>query len=233
MISQSGRISRFGRFGRFGRVGRVAGRCAALLAFGLIGFGAQAQAPAAPAKPDPAKGQQIASGACAACHGADGNSVIAQNPKLNGQHAEYIVKQLVDYTKAAEAKDARVNPIMLGFATALSADDKRHVAAWFASQKPTPGAARVKETLGLGQRIYRAGIPEKAVPACAGCHTPSGAGIPVQYPRLGGQHAEYTEGQLKAFREGTRRNNASMMQIAARLSDAEMKAVSDYIAGLQ
>lgn len=151
MISQSG------------RVGRVAGRFAALIAFGLIGAGVQAQAPAAPAKPDPAKGQQIAAAACAACHGADGNSVIAQNPKLNGQHADYIVKQLIDYTKPADAKDARVNPIMLGFASSLSADDRRHVAAWYASQKPTPGAARVKETLGLGQRIYRAGIPEKAI----------------------------------------------------------------------
>lgn len=221
MISQSG------------RVGRVAGRLAALIAFGLIGAGVQAQAPAAPAKPDPAKGQQIAAAACAACHGADGNSVIAQNPKLNGQHADYIVKQLIDYTKPADAKDARVNPIMLGFASSLSADDRRHVAAWYASQKPTPGVARVKETLGLGQRIYRAGIPEKAVPACAGCHTPTGAGIPVQYPRLGGQHAEYTESQLKAFRDGTRRNNLAMTQIASRMSDAEMKAVSDFIAGLQ
>lgn len=222
MISQSG------------RVGRFAGRCAALLAFGLIGFGAQAQTPAAaPAKPDPAKGQQIASGVCAACHAADGNSVIAQNPKLNGQHAEYIVKQLNDYAKPAEAKDGRPNAIMQGFAAALSPDDRRHVAAWFAAQKPTPGAARVKETLGVGQRIYRVGIPEKGVPACAGCHTPTGAGIPAQYPRIGGQHAEYTEGQLKAFRDGARRNNLAMAQIAARLSDAEMKAVSDFIAGLQ
>jgi cytochrome c553 len=209
------------------------GRRVALLALCSIGIGAaSAQAPA-PARPDPAKGQQVAAGVCAACHGADGNSVIPTNPKLNGQHPEYIVKQLQDYTKAPDHKEARVNAIMTGFATALSPDDKRNVAAWFASQKPTPGAARIKETLDLGQRIYRAGIPEKQVPACAGCHTPSGAGIPVQYPRLGGQHAEYTEAQLKAFRDGTRRNNQPMTQIAARLSDAEMKAVSDFIAGLR
>lgn len=209
------------------------GRRAALLALCSIGLGtASAQAPA-PVKPDPAKGQQIAAGVCAACHGADGNSVIPANPKLGGQHADYIVKQLTDYTKPGDHKEARVNPIMLGFASALSPDDKRHVAAWFSSQKPAPGEARNKDTIELGQRIYRAGIPAKSVPACAGCHTPNGAGIPAQYPRLGGQHADYTEAQLKAFRDGTRRNNQSMIQIAARLSDAEMKAVADFIAGLR
>jgi len=209
------------------------GRRAALLALCSIGIGAaSAQAPA-PAKPDPAKGQQIAAGVCAACHGADGNSVIPANPKLNGQHPEYIVKQLQDYTKAPDHKEARVNAIMTGFASMLSADDKRNVAAWFASQKPTPGTARIKETLDLGQRIYRAGIPEKKVPACAGCHTPTGVGIPSQYPRIGGQHADYMEAQLKAFRDGTRRNNLSMIQVAQRMSDAEMKAVSDYVAGLR
>jgi len=208
------------------------GRRIALLALCSIGFSAHAQAPAA-ARPDPSKGQQIAAGVCSACHGADGNSVIGANPKLNGQHPEYLVKQLTDYTKAADAKDARVNAIMTGFATALSAEDKRNVAAWFGSQKPTPGAASNKDTLALGQLIYRAGIPEKNVPACAGCHTPTGAGIPALYPRLGGQHAEYTQVQLRAFREGTRRNNLSMMQISARLSDAEINAVADFIAGLR
>jgi cytochrome c553 len=207
------------------------GRRVALLTLCSIGFGvASAQAPM---KPDPAKGQQIAAGVCAACHGADGNSVIPANPKLSGQHPEYLVKQLQDYTKAPVHKEARVNPIMTGFATALSPEDKRHVAAWFASQKSTPGAARIKETLDLGQRIYRAGIPEKKVPACAGCHTPTGVGIPTQFPRISGQHADYTEAQLKAFRDGTRRNNLTMAQVAARMSDPEMKAVSDFIAGLR
>ena len=214
------------------------GRCAARLALTVVaafgvGTSALAQAPAAPAKPDPAKGQQIAAGVCAACHAADGNSIISANPRLNGQHAEYIVKQLVDYTKAPTAKDARVNAVMTGFAAALSADDKRHVAAWFAAQKPMQGEARNKDTLPQGQRIYRAGIPEKKVPACAGCHAPTGAGIPALYPRLGGQHAEYTEVQLKAFRDGTRRNSQMMTDIASRMSDAEMKAVSDFIAGLR
>lgn len=215
--------------------GRRAARFAQMT-LGVFGLSAQlafAQAPAAPAKPDPAKGQQIAQGVCAACHAADGNSVIPANPKLNGQHAEYIVKQLIDYTKPPTAKDARVNAIMTGFAAALSADDKRHVAAWFAAQKPMTGKAANKDTLPIGQRIYRAGIPEKQVPACAGCHSPNGAGIPTIYPRVGGQHAEYTEAQLKAFRDGTRRNNLAMSQIASRMSDAEMKAVADFIAGLQ
>jgi cytochrome c553 len=208
------------------------GRRVVLLALCSYGTVAQAQAPAA-AKPDPAKGQQIAAAVCIACHGADGNSVIPANPKLNGQHAEYLVKQLVDYTKPATAKDARVNAVMTGFATTLSADDKRHVAAWYASQKPPTGTATNKDTLALGQRIYRAGIPEKNIPACSGCHLPTGAGMPSQYPRVSGQHAEYTEVQLKAFRDGTRRNNLSMTQIASRMSDAEMKAVSDFIAGLR
>lgn len=206
---------------------------AVLLAICLIGVtAANAQGPA-PARPDPAKGQPIAAGVCAACHGVDGNSVIAANPKLNGQHAEYIVKQLQDYAKAPDHKQARVNAIMSGFATALSADDKRHVAAWYAAQTPTPGAARNIDTLALGQRIFRAGLPEKKVPACAGCHAATGAGIPIQYPRVGGQHAEYAEAQLRAFRDGTRRNDLSMTQIAARMSEAEIKAVSDFIAGLR
>lgn len=208
------------------------GRRVVLLALCSYGIGVQAQAPAA-VKPDPAKGQQIASSVCIACHGADGNSVVPANPKLAGQHAEYLIKQLVDYTKPATAKDARVNAVMMGFATTLSADDKRHVAAWYASQKPGTGTSVNKDTLALGQRIYRAGIPEKNVPACAGCHLPTGAGMPAQYPRVSGQHAEYSEVQLKAFRDGTRRNSLMMEQIASRMSDREMKAVADFMAGLR
>ncbi len=186
------------------------------------------------AKPDSAKGQQIVSQVCAACHGADGNSTIGANPKLAGQHADYLIKQLVDYTaKPGAPKAARENSIMAGFAATLSDADRRNVAAFLAAQKPQAGVARNRDTLALGQQIYRTGIAEKAVPACAGCHSPNGAGIPAQYPRLAGQHAEYTETQLKAFRDGVRRNNAPMMQIAARLSDAEIKAVADYIAGLR
>lgn len=208
------------------------GSRALMLALMSLAFAAQAQDKKA-AKADPAKGQQIASTICAACHGADGNSVISANPKLAAQHPDYLYRQLTDFAKSATAKDARVNPVMAGFAAGLTEEDRRNVAAWFGAQKVSLGTAKSKDTLDLGQRIYRAGIAEKAVPACAGCHTPSGAGIPSQYPRLGGQHAEYTEVQLKAFRDGTRRNSVQMMQIAQRMSDAEMKAVSDYVAGLR
>jgi cytochrome c553 len=192
-----------------------------------------AQVPAAQ-KTDTAKGQQIASQVCAACHAADGNSTIPGNPKLAQQHSAYLVKQLTDYTvRSGEKKPARENAIMNGLAATLSEQDRRDVAAWFSSQEEKPGTARNKDTLELGQRIWRAGLPEKALPACSGCHNPAGLGIPNQYPRLGGQHAEYVEATLKAFRDGTRRNNLPMQQIAARLSDAEISAVADYIQGLR
>lgn len=184
-------------------------------------------------KPDLKRGQEIANSVCSACHGADGNSTIGANPKLSGQSAVYLLKQLNDYAKPAADKSARVNGIMTGILGQISADDRVHVTAFYAAQEHKPGVARNADTLGLGQRIYRAGIPEKGVPACSGCHSPNAAGIPTQYPRLGGQHAEYAEAQLKAFRDGTRRNNVPMMQIAPRLSDPEMKAVADYLAGLR
>lgn len=204
----------------------------AVLVLATAGFTAALAQDKAPTA-DATKGSQIVNGICVACHGTDGNSAASANPKVAGQHYEYLVKQLVDYSKPATDKTARVNPIMLGFASQLSMQDKRDVAAYFASQTMKPGTARNKDTLDLGQRIFRAGIPAKGVPACAGCHSPNGAGVPAQYPRLGGQWAEYTAVQLKAFSEGTRRNNVAMMQIASRLSEAEMKAVADYIAGLR
>jgi cytochrome c553 len=203
----------------------------------LAGIAAAAGAHAqdkGPAKPDAARGQQIASQVCVTCHNADGNSTISGNPRLAQQHADYLYKQLVDYSTAqGQAKPARENPVMNGFASQLSDADKRSVAAWFSSQTAKPGFARSKDSLELGQRIWRAGIPEKTVPACAGCHGPAGSGIPVQYPRLAGQHAEYAEVTLKAFRGGTRRNNATMQQIASKLSDAEIKAVVDFAQGLR
>jgi len=186
------------------------------------------------ARPDAAKGQAIASQVCAACHAADGNSTIPANPRLAQQHSHYLYKQLVDYTvRPGQQKPARENAVMGAFAAQLSDADKRNVAAWFESQGAKPGSARNKELLELGQRIYRAGIPDKAVPACSGCHSPTGVGIPIQYPRLGGQHAEYVDATLKAFRDGTRRNNLPMQQIAARLNDAEMRAVAEYMQGLR
>jgi cytochrome c553 len=182
---------------------------------------------------DPAKGQQIASQVCAACHAADGNSTIAANPRLAGQSAEYLVKQLTDLAKPAGDKTGRENAVMSAMAMGLSEADRHNVAAWFAAQTPKPSLARDKDSAELGQRIYRSGIPEKAVPACAGCHGPTGAGLPALYPRIGGQFSEYLVAELKAFREGTRRNNLPMQQIAFRLSDPEINAVADYAAGLR
>jgi cbb3-type cytochrome c oxidase subunit III len=205
---------------------------AAVLALALAVSPASAQPK--PAKIDPAKGQQIATQVCAACHGVDGNSTAPANPKLAGQHADYLYKQLANFKVKAGAKEAeRANAVMAGFATMLSDDDMRNVSAWYASQKLKPAAAKNKDTVEIGQRIYRGGIASKNVAACAGCHSPNGAGIPAQYPRLAGQYAEYTESQLVAFRQGQRKNSDQMTAIAARLSDAEIKAVSDYIAGLR
>lgn len=187
------------------------------------------------AKGDPAKAQQIVTQACAACHGADGNSAIPVNPSLAGQHPEYTLKQLVNF-KSQDGKPAeRGNAVMAGMVASLSADDMRNLAAYYAGQKPKPRAARDPELVKLGQAIYRGGILDKGVAACASCHSPNGAGIPAQFPRLAGQHAEYTAAQLKAFRSGERANdpNRMMRGVAVKLSDREISAVAEYIAGLR
>lgn len=193
----------------------------------LVTAGAAVAAENKPAfKPDPVQGQALAA-TCLGCHTADGSRGLPANPLLQGQHPEYIVKQLTEF-KAGKRKNA----IMNGMAAPLNDESMRHIAAFYASKKPVAGEARNKDTLALGERIYRGGILDRKVPACAGCHSPNGAGIPSQYPRLGGQHAEYTTAQLTAFRSGERANNASMTAIAARLSDKEIKALADYMAGL-
>ena len=186
------------------------------------------EAHAAPAKPDLATGGQIATQVCAACHSIDGSRGSPAQPILQGQHAEYLVKQLQDY-KAGQ----RANPIMRGFASTLSEADMKNVAAFYASKEAKPGFAKNKEFAALGEKIYRGGIADRDVPSCAGCHSPSGAGNPVQYPRIAGQHADYTEAQLAAFRSGTRKNNAVMMGVAAKLNDRELKALADYVTGLR
>jgi cytochrome c553 len=187
------------------------------------------------AKPDLAKGQTIVSQMCAACHGADGNSPAAANPRLAGQTAEYLEKQMRNFKAAPGKKPERDNAIMAGMVASLSADDMRNVAAFLASQKPKGGVSRSRELVFVGQKLYRGGNPATGLPACAGCHGPNGAGLPAQYPRLAGQYAEYTEVQLKAFHGNQRANdtNRMMRSIAAKMSDAEMRAVSDYIAGLR
>ena len=192
-------------------------------------------AESAPATGDPAKGETVAAKVCSACHGPDGNSPAPANPKLAGQHAEYTAKQLLNF-KPQDGKPAeRQNPIMAGMAAGLSADDIRDVAAYFERQKPQPRAARDPKLVKQGQAIYRGGIAARGVAACAGCHGPAGAGIPAQYPRLAGQFAEYTASQLRAFRSGERGNdpNRMMRTIAEKLSDPEIAALADYIAGLR
>lgn len=186
-------------------------------------------------KGDPAKARQIVTQVCAACHGADGNSAISVNPSLAGQHPEYTLKQLLNF-KPQDGKPAeRGNAVMAGMVASLSADDMSNLAAFFAGQKPKPRAARDPELVKLGQAIYRGGILDKGVAACASCHSPNGAGIPAQFPRLAGQHAEYTAMQLKAFRSGERANdpNRMMRGVAVKLSDREISAVAEYIAGLR
>jgi cytochrome c553 len=210
-----------------------------LASFLIVGsaFAADAaHAPPAAAKADPAKGGSLydtgdnARGlpACASCHGAGGNSTINTNPKLAGQIDTYIHKQLVDFTTPA-----RNQPVMTTYAKMLSDDEKKNIAAWLATQQPKQGAARNKDTLELGRKIYRGGIADRGVAACASCHGATGAGLPAQYPRLAGQHQDYTVTQLQAFKTGARSNSPQMATLAKRLSDDEMKAVADYIAGLK
>jgi cytochrome c553 len=200
----------------------------ALLLAALVAGPALAAETKAAFKPDPARGQAISTQVCGACHTADGSRGAPANPILQGQHPEYLVKQLQEFRSGK-----RDNAIMKGMAGPLSDEDMRNVAAFYASKTAKPGASKNKDTIRLGERIWRGGIADKAVPACAGCHGPTGAGIPSQYPRLGGQHADYVELQMNAFRAGTRTNSAQMTAIAAKLSDKEIKAVSDYATGLR
>jgi cytochrome c553 len=179
-------------------------------------------------KGDPAKGKLIVQQVCAACHGIDGNSVASANPSLAGQHPAYIVAQLKAFKSGA-----RQNPVMLGMASTLSPADMLNVAAYFGTQKAKDHEAADKTQLELGRKLYRGGNPVTHVPACMACHGPNGAGIPDQFPRLGGQQSAYVLKQLTDMKAGTVRKNQTMMDIANRLSDAEMKAVAEYISGLR
>ncbi|HQR50683.1 MAG TPA: c-type cytochrome [Methylophilaceae bacterium] len=178
---------------------------------------------------DAAKGAETATAVCAACHGPDGNSVITTNPKLAGQFPEYLAKQLNEF-KSGKRANAVMGPMS---ATLTTPEDVLNVAAYFAAQAPKGGAAKSNGKGSDGERIYKGGILAKGVPACASCHSPNGAGIPVQFPRLAGQHAEYNLNQLKAFRSGERANAPMMRVIASKMSDPEMEAVVDYIQGLK
>ena len=179
---------------------------------------------------DPTKAQPIASQIFAACHGADGNSPLPINPSLAGQHPEYLFRQLNEFKSGS-----RNNAVMMGMAAGLSTEDMRNLAAYYAAQKPNETAAKDKELVAQGRMLFRGGNVASGVAACAGCHSPNGAGIPSQYPRLAGQHPEYLVAQLKAFRAGERANSSSNMMraVAARLTDKEIAAVAEYLSGLR
>jgi len=187
------------------------------------------------AKPDPAKGQTIVNRVCAACHAPDGNSVAPANPKLAGQFSEYLYKQLNNFKAHGGKKAERESPIMAGMVANLSDADMKNLATYFSEQKLKPDVARDKNLAAIGQKLYRGGNAATGVVACEGCHGPSGAGIPIQYPHIAGQYAEYVETQLKAFRSGARANdpNGMMRGVAARMTDDEIKAVAQYVAGLR
>jgi len=184
---------------------------------------------------DAAKAQQIAGQVCAACHAADGNSAAPANPKIAGQIPDYLQKQLADFKAQGGKKPARVSAVMNGMVAGLSDADMKNLAAFYAGQQLKPAAAADKDLAALGQKIWRGGNAQTGVPACAGCHGPSGAGIPAQYPRLSGQFADYIAAQLKLFRDGARANdpNGMMRGVAARLSEREIRAVAEYAAGLR
>ena len=195
---------------------------------------ALAQTPAG--KPDLAKAQSIAKDICSACHGADGNSATPVNPSIAGQPADYISLQLAHFKSGL-----RANPVMQGMAATLTPEDMTALGIYFSQQKPKGMAAKDPALVTAGQQLFRGGDAATGVPACAACHTPTGAGIAKNYPRLAGQYADYTYGQLKAFKAGERGadkdgkdvNGRIMGTIASRMSDGQMKAVAEYVSGLR
>jgi cytochrome c553 len=200
---------------------------------------APAPAPAASAaggKPDLGKAQTIINNVCAACHGNDGNSPTPVNPSIAAMPAEYIALQLAHFKAGI-----RVNPVMQGMAATLTPEDMKLLGIYFSKQKAKPLAAKNAELVKEGQGLYRGGDAAAGIPACAACHGPDGSGIPKNYPRLGGQYAEYTYAQLQAFKSGARGadeagkdiNGRIMAAITAKMTEAQMKAVAEYTSGLR
>ncbi len=187
-----------------------------------------ATAPAS--KGDPKAAESIVNQVCAACHAVDGNSAAAANPKLAGLNAVYINKQLTNF-KSGDRKNA----VMGGIVASLTPQDMLNLSAYYSAQQPKPGTSKDQELALLGQKIYRGGVLGAGVPACASCHGAQGKGIPVQFPRLAGQHSDYIYTQLNDFRVGKRSNDGAKMMrtIAAKMTDADMKAVASYIQGLR
>lgn len=181
-------------------------------------------------KGDPKAAETIVNQVCAGCHSVDGNSAVPANPKLAGLNAEYIDKQLTNF-KSGDRKNA----VMSGIVASLNPQDMLNLAAYFSAQQPKPGTSKDQELALQGQKIFRGGVQGAGVPACASCHGPQGKGVPVQFPRLAGQHSDYIYAQLNNFRLGTRANDGAKMMrtIAAKMTDADMKAVASYIQGLR
>jgi len=199
-----------------------------LMPAALAVFAVNALAADAPAGPDLAKGEATYSGVCAACHGANGNSEAPNYPVLAQQFPGYLAKQLQEF-KSGKREDA----VMQGMAATLDDEGVRDVSAWLGAQKARNGVAQDKDLAALGERLYRGGAQDRSIAACAGCHSPNGAGIPVQFPRLAGQHQEYTVKQLTDFRDGKRANSTIMHDEVKYLTDREIQGLADYIAGLR
>ena len=204
----------------------------AILAAALVATSALAVDPAAvhASKGDPKQAEAIVNQVCAGCHGVDGNSAIPANPKLAGLNAEYIHKQLQNF-KSGERKSV----VMAGMVANLSPQDMQNLAAYFSGQQAKQGTSKDQALALIGQKIYRGGVQGSGVPACASCHGAQGKGIPVQFPRLAGQHTDYIYVELNKFRTGERANDGAKMMrvIAAKMTDGDMKAVAAYIQGLR
>ena len=183
---------------------------------------------------DAKKGAALAQGLCAACHASDGNSVIPANPILAGQHYTYLKNQLNYFqVKQGEDKAKRENAVMLGIASGLSSDDIDNLAAYYSQQKIKPSYASNLELAKVGEVVYKAGDDSRGIPSCSSCHGPRGLGVPGQFPRVSGQHATYTASTLKSYKNGSRANNKQMMAISSRLTEAQINALAEYLAGLE
>ena len=207
-------------------------RFAAVLASVFITAAAHAQVAV---KGDPAKAQQLVKQVCSACHNLDGNSTIPANPVIAGQHPEYAFKQLLNFKSEGGKPADRPSPVMTGIVASLSRDEMANLALYFGGQQAKPRAARDAELVKLGEAIYRGGVMNRNIPACSSCHGPNGAGMPAQFPRLAGQHAQYTEEKLRQFRSGERANdpNRMMRLVAQKLSDKEIAGLAQYVQGLR
>ncbi|MCU4675867.1 cytochrome c4 [Catenovulum sp. 2E275] len=196
-------------------------------------FGLTAASQASSIKGD-AEAGKAKSATCAACHSVDGNSVIPANPKIAGQSAEYLYKQLKDFKSAASGGEGRANAIMAGMVAPLSDQDMKDLAVYFASQETSAGSTP-EDMITKAQQLYRAGDASRGLTACTACHLPDGSGMPLAgFPKLSGQNQAYVEAQLKAFRDGQRTNdlNGMMQDIAAKLTDEDIKLLSNYVSGL-